>query len=100
MFPSTFQVFVLDARSVETTILRGQNMQIYHSDVNKSIGLVHFTDPQSMDYHEWTTETDYLNGRLSGIPKWTTQLFLYAAGQLFYRRIHSSRVMADTLGGE
>ena len=23
---------------------------------------------------------------------------LYAAGQLFYRRIYSSRVMADTLG--
>jgi len=25
--------------------------------------------------------------------------FLYAAGQLFNRRIHSFRVMADTLGG-
>ena len=92
-------------------------------------GLVHFTDPQPMDYHEWTTEMDYLNGRLNGLPKWTTLyyllwkkkkiikawlfwtmhgclrhlglfFFLYAAGQLFYRCIHSSRVMADTLGGE
>jgi len=27
-------------------------------------------------------------------------LFFYAAGQLFYRRIHPSRVMADTFGGE
>ena len=26
--------------------------------------------------------------------------FFNAAGQLFYRRIHSSHVMADTLGGE
>ena len=35
-------------------------------------GLVHFTDPQSMDYHEWTTEMDYLNGQLNGLPKWNT----------------------------
>ena len=34
--------------------------------------LVHFTDPQSMGYHEWTTEMDYLNGRLNGLPKWNT----------------------------
>ena len=52
---------------------------------------------------------DYLNGLLNGLPKWTTLnylavlvdlrhlFFLNAAGQLFCRRIHSSRVMADTL---
>ena len=39
-------------------------------------GLVHFTDPQSMDYHEWSTEMDYLNGRLNGLPKWTTLIIL------------------------
>ena len=77
---------------------------------------------------------DHLNGRLNGLPKWTTLsyplithlerkkkdnqslvvlidgplsspscfffFFLYAAGQWFYRRIHLSHVMADTLGGE
>ena len=32
-------------------------------------------------------------------PSWLFFVF-YTAGQLFYRRIHSSRVMADTLGGE
>ena len=32
------------------------------------MGLVNFTDPQSMDYHEWTTEMDYLNGWLTGLP--------------------------------
>ena len=36
----------------------------FHSQINftSSNGLVHFTDPQSMDYHEWSTEMDYLNG--------------------------------------
>ena len=39
-------------------------------------GQVHFTDPQSMDYHEWATQMDYLNGRLNGLPKWTTLNYL------------------------
>ena len=34
------------------------------------------TDPQSLDYHEWTTEMDYLNGQLNGLPKWNTLNFL------------------------
>ena len=38
------------------------------------LGLVHFTDPQSMDYHEWSTEMDYLDGRLNGLPKLPTAL--------------------------
>ena len=29
-----------------------------------------------MDYHEWTTEMDYLNGQLNGLPKWTTLNYL------------------------
>ena len=63
-------------------------------------GLVHFTYPQSMDYHKWTTEMDYLNGlpyttyfeKKKKITKaWLfgidgllpTPFFLDAAGQLF-----------------
>ena len=42
----------------------------------KVTGLVHFTDPQSMHYHAWTTETDYLNGWLNGLPKWSTLNYL------------------------
>ena len=36
------------------------------------------------------------------LPTFQTKAWLvfYTASQLFYRRIHSSRVMADTLGGE
>jgi len=44
-----------------SAILRTSNMA----------GLVHFTDPQSMDYHERTTVMDYLNGRLNGPPQTT-----------------------------
>ena len=29
-----------------------------------------------MDYHEWATQMDYLNGRLNGLPKWTTLNYL------------------------
>ena len=36
-------------------------------------GSVHFADPQSMDYHDGLPKwTDYLNGLLNGLPKWTT----------------------------
>ena len=67
------------------------------------LGLVHFTDPQSMDYHKWTTEMDYLNGLpyIKACLFWSMDRYLrhfvcffYVAGQLFYRRIHSSCVMA------
>ena len=34
----------------------------------EKFGLVHFTEPQSMDYHKWTTEMDYPHGRLNGLP--------------------------------
>ena len=29
-----------------------------------------------MEYHEWATQMDYLNGRLNGLPKWTTLNYL------------------------
>ena len=38
----------------------------------ETFGSVNFTDPQSMDYLVWTTEMDYLNGKLNGLPKWNT----------------------------
>ena len=46
-----------------------------HLEANKT-GSVHFTDPQSIDYHEWTTQMEYLNGRLNGLPKWTPLNYL------------------------
>ena len=41
-----------------------------------------------------------IDGPLPSPIRFFFSFFLYAAGQLFYRRIHSSRVMADTLGDE
>ena len=55
MFPNHLACISLDPRQLPTSHP--------HAD-----GLVHFNDPQSMDYHEWTTEMDYLNGRLNGLP--------------------------------
>ena len=102
---------------------------VYQCRIFKAFVL--FTDPQHMDYLEWTTEMystwmDGLMDYLKGLPyitylekkdsqslvvlmvvplpspSWflSVCLFFYGAGQLCYRHIHSSRVMADTLGGE
>ena len=64
-----------------------------------------------MDYDEWTTEMDY--PKLPTLEKkkitnawlfWSLErLFrdlVFFFFMLFYRHIHSSRVMADTLRGE
>ena len=42
------------------------NTELFVWETNNA-GLVHFTDPKSMDYHKWTTE----------IPEWTAKWTTY-----------------------